>query len=307
MTANTATSPTALLQTDLGDIKPVSRGKVRDIYDLGDKLLIVATDRISAFDVILPTGIPGKGKVLTRMSESWFQKTGHIIPNHLITCDVAKFPAPLPNFRDQLEGRSMLVKKCKRIDYECVARGYITGSLFKEYLAARGVVEGNLVGLHGFAFPRDLVDSQKLPETIFTPATKSEEGHDENISFERLAQDLDEELAGKLRDVTIELYEWCANYAAERGIIIADTKFEFGFDGDQLTLIDEICSPDSSRFWPADLYKPGTSQPSYDKQYVRDYLLEIKWDKNPPAPELPDEVVQNTVRKYEEAQRRLLG
>ncbi|GAB4323629.1 MAG: phosphoribosylaminoimidazolesuccinocarboxamide synthase [Candidatus Zixiibacteriota bacterium] len=307
MTPETVTLPGALLETDLGDLKPVSRGKVRDIYDLGEMLLIVATDRISAFDVILPTGIPGKGRVLTQMSQFWFEKTRHIVPNHLITCDVSQYPQPLPQFRDQLAHRSMLVRKCKRIDYECVARGYITGSLFKEYREALKADAGDPVPLHGFTFPRDLVDSQKLPETIFTPATKSESGHDINVSFEHMANDIGTELAERLRDVTIQLYEWCANYAAERGIIIADTKFEFGFNGDELTLIDEICSPDSSRFWPADQYQPGQSQPSYDKQYVRDYLLTVKWDKTPPAPELPADVVRNTVHKYEEAQRRLMA
>jgi phosphoribosylaminoimidazole-succinocarboxamide synthase len=188
-----------------------------------------------------------------------------------------------------------------------VARGYIAGSLFKEYQAARPGANGGVVSLHGFRFPANLVDSQKLPEPIFTPATKSDSGHDENISFDRMAVDLGQELTARLRDLTIGLYKWCANYAAERGIIIADTKFEFGFDGEQLTLIDEICSPDSSRFWPADQYRPGGAQPSYDKQYVRDYLTRIAWNKRPPAPELPDEVVRNTVAKYEEAQRRLLA
>ncbi len=307
MTPDAVTLPGALLESDLGDIKPVNRGKVRDLYDLGELLLIVATDRVSAFDVVLPTGIPGKGRVLNQMSQFWFEKTRHIVPNHMITCDVSEYPQPLPQFRDQLADRSMLVRKCKRIDYECVARGYITGSLFKEYREVLQTDDRDPVELHGFTFPRDLVDSQKLPETIFTPATKSENGHDENISFEQLAAALGADLAATLRDVTIELYEWCANYAAERGIIIADTKFEFGFNGDELTLIDEICSPDSSRFWPADQYQPGQSQPSFDKQYVRDHLLSVKWDKTPPAPELPLDVVRNTVNKYEEAQRRLMA
>jgi phosphoribosylaminoimidazole-succinocarboxamide synthase len=293
------------METNLGDLKPMARGKVRDIYDLGDHLLIVATDRISAFDVILPTPIPGKGRVLTQMSRFWFEKTGHIVPNHFVSCDVKDFPAHLHAFSDQLEGRAMMVKKCRRIDYECVARGYITGSLFKEYLAAR---QGNSpVSLHGFDFPGDLVDSQKLPAPIFTPATKNDEGHDENVSFDFVARELGADVTGQLRDVTIALYEWCADYALTRGIIIADTKFEFGFDGDTLTLIDEICSPDSSRFWPMDNYQAGRSQPSFDKQYVRDYLLKIKWDKTPPAPELPDDVVRNTAAKYEEAQRQILG
>jgi len=307
MTPDSALLTGALLETDLGDLKPVARGKVRDIYDLGELLLIVATDRISAFDVILPTGIPGKGRVLTQMSQFWFEKTRHILPNHFITTDVSRFPQPLPQFRDQLSERAMLVKKCNRIEFECVARGYITGSLFKEYKAEREANSADPVQLHGFSFPRDLVDAQKLPETIFTPATKNDSGHDENISFDQLADAVGTELAATLRDKTIELYEWCANYAADHGIIIADTKFEFGFDGEELTLIDEICSPDSSRFWPADEYKPGRSQSSFDKQYVRDYLLKIEWNKTPPAPELPADVVRNTVSKYEEAQRRLLA
>ncbi len=297
----------AIVETNLGNIPLLARGKVRDIYDLGDKLLIVATDRLSAFDVVLPTAIPGKGKILTQMSRFWFEKTRGIVPNHLITCDVAQFPAPLPSFRDQLQDRAMLVKKCQRIDFECVARGYIAGSLYKEYMAVRAASPGSDVSVHGFEFSSDLVDSQKLPEAIFTPATKNDAGHDENVSLERMAGVLGQALAGRLRDVTLALYDWCARYAAERGIIIADTKFEFGFDREQLTLIDEICSPDSSRFWPADSYRPGMSQPSYDKQYVRDYLMQIKWNKQPPAPELPDDVVRATIGKYREAQRRLIG
>ncbi len=307
MTEALVRKPDTVVVTQLGDLPLVARGKVRDVYDLGDKLLIVATDRLSAFDVILPTPIPGKGRVLTQMSRFWFERTRDIVPNHLITCDVAQFPQILQPYREQLDGRSMLVKKCRRIDYECVARGYITGSLFKEYTGISGKTSGSKVSLHGFEFPANLVDSQKLPAPIFTPATKRDAGHDENISFEQMASDLGTELTAQLRDLTIALYKWCADYAGGRGIIIADTKFEFGFDGNTLTLIDEICSPDSSRFWPADQYRPGGSQPSYDKQYVRDYLIRIAWNKQPPAPELPDEVVRNTVAKYEEAQRRLLG
>lgn len=305
MASGITNSPDSLLQTDLGGLKPLARGKVRDIYDLEERLLIVATDRISAFDVILPTPIPGKGKVLTRMSRFWFDKTRHIVPNHLISADVREFPEELQPYRDQLEDRSMLVIKCRRIDFECVARGYITGSLFKEYREARS--GKSPVRLHGFEFPADLVDSQKLPEPIFTPATKNDSGHDENVSFERMADDLGRDLAVRLRDVTLALYQWCADYARARGIIIADTKFEFGFHDDELILIDEICSPDSSRFWPVDEYNQGRSQPSFDKQYVRDYLMSIKWDRNPPAPQLPAEVVANTVARYEEAERRLLG
>ena len=297
----------AVVETDLGPIPIFARGKVRDVYDLGNELLIVATDRLSAFDVVLPTPIPGKGKVLTQMSRFWFERTRSIIPNHMIGTDVSVFPEPLPRYRGQLAGRAMWVKKCKRIDYECVVRGYISGSLMKEYDAARPGAKGGRVSLHGFEFPADLVEAQKLPEPIFTPATKSEVGHDENISQRRLADDLGSDLAGRLRDVSLALYKWCAEYARTRGIIIADTKFEFGFDGDMLTLIDEICSPDSSRFWPADQYCPGRVQPSFDKQPVRDYLVSIRWDKNPPAPPLPESVVRSTVAKYEEVQRRLIG
>lgn len=295
-----------ITQTNLPGVKLHARGKVRDVYDLGDKLLIAATDRLSAFDVVLPTPIPGKGKLLTRMSAFWFSQTRHLVPNHLITTDVSQFPAPLPQYADQLDGRSMLVKKCRRIDYECVVRGYITGSLMAEYEAVRANAKNGIVALHGFEFPDNLVESQKLPEPIFTPATKNDTGHDENISFQRMADDIGAGLAHRLRDLSVAVYNWVAEYSRQRGVIIADTKFEFGFDGDTLTLIDEICSPDSSRFWPADQYTPGKVQPSFDKQYVREYLKSIKWDKTPPGPALPDEVVANTVAKYEEVARLLI-
>jgi phosphoribosylaminoimidazole-succinocarboxamide synthase len=297
---------TPITQTNIPGVKLHARGKVRDVYDLGDKLLIAATDRLSAFDVVLPTPIPGKGRLLTRMSAFWFSQTTHIVPNHLIATEVSKFPPPLPQFADQLEGRSMLVKKCRRIDYECVVRGYITGSLMAEYDEARKSAKNGKVALHGFEFPDNLVESQKLPEPIFTPATKSDSGHDENISFQRMADDIGVELSNRLRDTSIAIYNWVADYSRKRGVIIADTKFEFGFDGDTLTLIDEICSPDSSRFWPADKYEPGKVQPSFDKQYVREYLKAIKWDKTPPGPALPAEVVANTVAKYEEVARLLI-
>ncbi|HUU44925.1 MAG TPA: phosphoribosylaminoimidazolesuccinocarboxamide synthase [Acidobacteriota bacterium] len=306
---NSETNPAipVVTQTDLPDIPLFGRGKVREVYDLGDRLLIVASDRLSAFDVILPTPIPGKGRVLTRMSRFWFERTRHVVPNHLLTTDVSQFPDPLPRYADRLTGRSMLVKKCRRFDYECVVRGYITGSLMKEYIAARGNQTSGTVSLHGFEFPADLVEAQKLPEPIFTPATKSDTGHDENVSFAHMAADVGAELSERLRTLSIELYQWCADYAAARGVIIADTKFEFGFDGDTLTLIDEICSPDSSRFWPADQYQPGQTQASFDKQYVRNYLNTLDWDKTPPGPELPDEVVRNTQARYEEVADRLLG
>ena len=297
---------TPVTQTNLPGVTLHARGKVRDVYDLGDTLLIAATDRLSAFDVVLPTPIPGKGKLLTRMSAFWFSQTKHIVPNHLLATDVSQFPQPLPQFADQLEGRSMLVKKCRRIDYECVVRGYITGSLMAEYEVARKGAKNGKVSLHGFEFPDNLIESQRLPEPIFTPATKSDSGHDENISFQRMAEDIGIELSNRLRDTSIAIYNWVAEYSRQRGVIIADTKFEFGFDGDTLTLIDEICSPDSSRFWPADKYEPGKVQPSFDKQYVREYLKAIKWDKTPPGPVLPDEVVANTVAKYDEVARLLI-
>lgn len=293
-------------QTSLPGVKLHARGKVRDVYDLGDKLLIVATDRLSAFDVVLPTPIPGKGKLLTRMSAFWFSQTRHIVPNHLIATDVANFPAPLPQFASQLEGRSMLVKKCRRIDYECVVRGYITGSLMAEYDAERKNAKNGRVALYGFEFPDHLVEAQKLPEPIFTPATKNDSGHDDNVSLDHMANEIGADLANRLRETSIAIYNWVAEYSRKHGIIIADTKFEFGFDGDTLTLIDEICSPDSSRFWPADKYEPGKVQPSFDKQYVREYLKSIKWDRTPPGPVLPDEIVANTVAKYEEVARLLI-
>jgi phosphoribosylaminoimidazole-succinocarboxamide synthase len=299
-------APAVVTETELPGIPLHSKGKVREVYELDDKLLIVASDRLSAYDVVLPTPIPGKGRVLTQMSQFWFERTGAIVRNHLITTDSTRFPDPLPQYADRLGGRAMLVKKCRRIDYECVVRGYITGSLMKEYRAARGDSPADRVSLHGFEFPPDLAEAQKLPEPIFTPATKAESGHDENISFARMAEDVGRDVAEELRRLSIALYCWCAEYAADRGIIIADTKFEFGFDGDDLILIDEICSPDSSRFWPADEYEAGKTQKSFDKQYVRDYLSTLDWNKTPPGPELPEDVVRNTQARYEEVAARIM-
>jgi len=296
-----------LLETELGGLKRYIKGKVRDIYDLGDKLLIVATDRISAFDVILPTGIPNKGKILTQMSLFWFDFTKNIVPNHLITANVDEYPEEIHKYREILEGRSMLVKKAKRIDIECVVRGYISGSFWKEYKQQITTEEeNNNVVLHGMYLSPFLRESQRLPKPIFTPATKAETGHDENISFEQMKRIAGKELSSFLRDKSLEIYRKAAFYAETKGIIIADTKFEFGILDGQVILIDEIISPDSSRFWPKEKYLPGRSQESFDKQYVRDFLERIRWDKKPPAPELSPEVVLKTMEKYEEAYRRLV-
>jgi phosphoribosylaminoimidazole-succinocarboxamide synthase len=275
------------------------RGKVRDTYDLGDRLLIVATDRLSAFDVILPTGIPDKGKVLTQLSIFWFDFLREVTPTHFLTADVAGYPAPLADHRDQLEGRSMLVKRARMVEIECVARGYLAGSGWKEYRASGAVC--------GIPLPKGLQESSRLPEPIFTPSTKAQTGHDENISFDRMASIVGSDTARQLRDLTLAIYARAASYAESRGIIIADTKFEFGFIDGKLVLGDEVLTPDSSRFWPRDTYEPGKPQNSYDKQYVRDYLEGIRWNKQPPAPALPPEVAQKTSEIYREAYRRLTG
>ena len=288
-----------LLETNLPGLVPIVRGKVRDVYQFDDRLLIVATDRISAFDYILPTGIPDKGRVLTQLSIFWFDFLKGLTPTHLLTARVEDYPETLRAHRDQLEGRSMLVRRAEMIQVECVARGYLSGSGWKEYQKAGTVC--------GIKLTAGLKESDKLPEPIFTPATKAQTGHDENISFERAADLLGTELAGKLRDLTLGIYGRAADYAATRGILLADTKFEFGFIGGTLVLADEVLTPDSSRFWPADSYKPGGPQPSYDKQYVRDYLESIQWAKQPPAPPLPDEVARKTSEKYKEAYRVLTG
>ena len=289
----------ALLRTDLDGLELLARGKVRDVYDLGDRLLIVATDRISAYDCVMPNGIPGKGKILTAMSIFWFGLTEEIVENHLISADVDGYPEELQPFREALEGRSMLVVKADRVDVECVARGYLAGSGWREYRE-----DGTVCGI---SLPAGLRECDKLPNAIFTPATKAATGHDENISFEQAADLVGMDLASELRDTTLAVYERARDYAEGRGILIADTKFEFGLSGGRLILIDEILSPDSSRFWPADEYEPGRSQNSFDKQSVRDYLDTLDWDKTPPAPELPEDVVQRTMAKYEEAYSRLVG
>lgn len=288
-----------ILETDFADVERYGRGKVRDVYSVDGKLVIVATDRISAFDYILPTGIPDKGRVLTQLSIFWFDFLRDLTPTHFLTADVAQYPAPLPAHADQLEGRSMLVKRANMVEIECVARGYISGSGWKEYLQ-----HGTVCGI---PLPKGLRESDKLPEPIFTPATKAQTGHDENISFEQTASLIGSDLAARLRDLTLNIYNKAARYAETKGIIIADTKFEFGFVGDELVLGDEVLTPDSSRFWPADTWKPGGPQFSYDKQFVRDYLESIRWNKQPPAPPLPDEVAQKTSEKYRQAYRVLTG
>ena len=288
-----------ILETDLAGVERHGRGKVRDVYRIDDRLLIVATDRISAFDYILATGIPDKGRVLTQLSIFWFDFLKDLTPNHFLSARVEDYPEQLPGFRDQLEGRSMLVKRANMIEIECVARGYISGSGWKEY-CERGTV-------CDIPLPPGLRESDRLPEPIFTPATKAQSGHDENISFDRACSMIGEDLAKRVRDLTLSIYTRAARYAETRGIIIADTKFEFGFVGDELVLGDEVLTPDSSRFWPAETYQPGGPQFSFDKQFVRDYLESIHWNKQPPAPALPAEVAEKTSDKYRQAYRVLTG
>jgi phosphoribosylaminoimidazole-succinocarboxamide synthase len=294
------TQNSVILETNLTGVENYGRGKVRDVYRVDrDRLLIVATDRISAFDYVLGTGIPDKGKVLTQLSIFWFDFLRDVTPTHFLTATVDEYPAPLPEFRSQLEGRSMLVKSARMVEIECVARGYLSGSGWKEYRE-----QGTVCGIR---LPAGLRESDKLPEPIFTPATKAQSGHDENVSFERVSSLIGEDLAKRLRDLTLEIYSRAARYAESKGIIIADTKFEFGFVGDQLVLGDEVLTPDSSRFWPADTYRPGGAQHSFDKQFVRDYLESIRWNKQPPAPSLPDEVAAKTGEKYRQAYTVLTG
>jgi phosphoribosylaminoimidazole-succinocarboxamide synthase len=288
-----------LTQTDLPGVPLRARGKVRDIYEAGEHLLLVTTDRISAFDYILPTGIPHKGEVLNRISLFWFDFLRDTVDNHLITANVEEYPAELRRFADQLRGRSVLVRKAEMVQLECVARGYLSGSGWKEYVSTGAVC--------GIRLPAGLQESSRLPEPIFTPATKAETGHDINISFEQAASTFGLDLVTQLRELTMTIYEKAAAYAESKGIIIADTKFEFGFIAGKLVLADEVLTPDSSRFWPADQYRPGGAQPSFDKQFVRDWLEEIRWNKQPPAPVLPDNVARRTSEKYLEAFRLLTG
>jgi phosphoribosylaminoimidazole-succinocarboxamide synthase len=285
--------------TDLPGLKLTHRGKVRDIYEVGDRLLFIATDRISAFDCVLPNGIPDKGRVLTQTSLFWFDFLKDFVPNHLVTADVDEYPALLKPFRSQIEGRSMLVKKAEMVQVECVARGYVSGSGWKDYKRTGAIC--------GIPLPPGLAESDKLPEPIFTPATKAHTGHDENISFDEAARLIGTGTAARLRELTLEIYSRASTYALSRGIVIADTKFEFGFIGGELTLGDEVLTPDSSRFWPAATYSPGGPQKSFDKQFVRDYLETLDWNKQPPAPALPDDVIEKTGAKYREAYETLTG
>lgn len=286
-----------LTQSELPGIPLLARGKVRDIYDLGDHLLLVATDRISAFDAVSPTPIPGKGVLLTHMSLFWFQHLD--FPNHLVSADVDSYPEVLKPFRDQLEGRSMYVRKALRFDVECVARGYLVGSGWKDYKASGKVC--------GHELPAGLQDGSRLPSPIFTPAAKNDVGHDENVTREQAGRICGPQIGAYLEQATLDLYARAAKHAESVGIILADTKFEFGLIDGRVSLIDEVLTPDSSRFWPADQYAPGRAQPSYDKQFVRDHYESIAWDKNPPAPALPADVVDKTLEKYREAYCRLTG
>ena len=288
-----------ILQLDLPGIKKVRSGKVREVYDLGESFLLVASDRISAFDVIMPNGIPRKGEVLTQISHFWFEKFADLVPNHLLAKANDPLPANLQPYAAQLARRSMIVKKAKPLAIECIVRGYLSGSGLKEYKKSQTVC--------GIKLPAGLVDSSELPEPIFTPSTKAEAGHDENISFEEACKIVGTDLATQARDLSLKIYKAGRDYAKQRGIIIADTKFEFGLFEGKLILIDEVLTPDSSRFWPADKYAPGRSQPSFDKQFVRDYLETLTWDKNPPGPTLPAEVVAKTSATYLEAYERLTG
>ncbi|MDF2522822.1 MAG: phosphoribosylaminoimidazolesuccinocarboxamide synthase [Clostridiales bacterium] len=275
------------------------KGKVRNVYDLGDKLLIVVTDRISAFDVIFPNLIPNKGRVLNSISEFWFNYTSDIIGNHVITTDVSKYPEGLSQYKEELQGRSMLVKKVQMADAECIVRGYLEGSGLKEYQ--------NTGSICGIKLPEGLRQGDKLPEPIFTPSTKVKDGHDINVSFEVLVEEIGMELAVKLRDNSIALYKKASAYAESKGLILADTKFEFGMLDGKLVIADEMFTPDSSRFWAMNEYEPGRPQKSFDKQYLRDYLESIKWDKKPPAPELPKDIIEKTEQKYLEAYERITG
>jgi phosphoribosylaminoimidazole-succinocarboxamide synthase len=286
-----------LLKPDLPGLKHVTSGKVRDMYDLGDQLLIVTSDRLSAFDVVMPTGIPFKGKVLNRLSEFWFNFLG--VSHHMITCDVEKMPAAVQKHKEVLRDRAMLVKKAEPFPVECVARGYLIGSGWKDYQASGAVC--------GITLPKGLQQASKLEAPIFTPATKAVTGHDENIGFDEAAKTVGKETATKLRDLTLSIYGKGAAYAETKGVILADTKFEFGLVNGEITLIDEVLTPDSSRYWPRAGYKAGISPPSYDKQFVRDYLEEIKFNKKPPGPVLPEEIVRKTSEKYLEAYKVLTG
>jgi phosphoribosylaminoimidazole-succinocarboxamide synthase len=288
-----------LLKTEFKDLKLFRRGKVRDVYDLGDQLLIVSCDRISCFDVVLSNGIPDKGRVLTSISLFWFDLIKDIIPHHLITADVDEYPLELKKYKKDLSGRSMLVLKTKPLPVECIVRGYISGSGWKEYQQKQSICGINL--------PSGLKESDKLPKVIFTPSTKADVGHDQNVQQEYIEGLLGRNIAERLKNVSMLVYQRASEYALKKGIIIADTKFEFGMQDNKMIIIDEVLTPDSSRFWPLSEYKPGTSQPSFDKQFVRDYLETLDWDKTPPAPSLPEDIINKTAQKYRDAYRKLTG
>lgn len=288
-----------LLDIDLPGIKAFKKGKVRNVFDLGDSLLLVASDRISAFDSVMPNGIPDKGAILTQISLFWFDFTKNLIKNHIIESDIEKYPAQLKTFKDKLAKRSVIGKKAELIPVECVVRGYLSGSGWKDYLKSQSIC--------GIKLPAGLRESEKLPEPIFTPTTKAEQGHDLNITQKEVIDLVGKETAEIIKEKTLAAYKMCADYADKKGIIIADTKFEFGFYNNEIIIIDEMLTPDSSRFWPKELYKIGQGQPSYDKQFVRDYLESIKWNKEPPAPRLPDEIVTRTRDKYFEAFTKITG
>ncbi len=302
--------------TDIKGLKKHITGKVRDVYDLGDSLLIVASDRISAFDVVLPTGIPDKGKVLTQISMFWFGMTKDVVENHVITADIDEILERIKaagaedpeKHREELDGRSMIVVKAKPYPIECVVRGYLSGSAWKEYSALKKASgNGDNIVLHGVELSSDMLESQKLPKPVFTPSTKESEGHDQNISAQRAREIVGQEAGTQLEAISLAVYKRASEYAAERGVIIADTKFEIGLLDDRMILIDEALTPDSSRFWDAKTYEPGKGQPSFDKQFVRDYLLTLDWDKTYPGPELPAEIVDKTAEKYREAYSRIVG
>ncbi len=289
-----------VIKSDFTDLELVKRGKVRDVYEIDGKYLIVASDRMSAFDVVMDDPIPDKGRILTAISVFWFEKLKPVVENHIISTDPEDYPEPCKKYREDLAGRSMLVKKADPLPVECIVRGYISGSGWNEYLEKGSVCN--------IPLPEGMKESEKLPEPIFTPSTKAEQGdHDENISFDEVIDILGKNTAEKLRDTSLEIYEFGRSFAFEKGIIIADTKFEFGFDGDRIILIDEVLTPDSSRFWPMDTYNPGGPQKSFDKQYLRDYLNGLDWPKTPPPPKLPDDIIQKTREKYSEALERLTG
>ncbi|MGX9728854.1 MAG: phosphoribosylaminoimidazolesuccinocarboxamide synthase [Candidatus Electronema sp. VV] len=294
-------SNAALIKTNLPELTLLHRGKVRDMYELpghADKLLLIATDRISAYDVVMNEPVPGKGKVLTDISLFWFQLLADIVPNHLLSADVAQYPAICQQYREQLEGRSMLVRRTKVMPIECIVRGYLSGSFWSAYKKNTTVC--------GFALPAGLRESDKFPQPLFTPSTKAEQGlHDENISFAKMEEIVSKETAAKMADISLRLYAKAAEYALSKGIIIADTKFELGMVDGELILIDEVLTPDSSRFWPVDEYAPGKGQPSFDKQFLRDYLSSLDWNKQPPPPPLPAEIIAKTAARYEEAAQRL--